>query len=226
MSVLIIGASPVGAQSSLAPPVAPVSPPIATILPTVDPAATIVPATSGKALTAISAPILLKAGTKLLIKTSVSLSSKLNRPGDRFGISMLTATTDNGQVLVLAGAGGEGEIIHTAKARWGGKPGELIANARFLQCGSVRLPVGHLHWSRGGDNLLGAAIAASMLFSPAMFLVTGGEVEIPAGTAGEVSLLNDVTIPRSLAATCVPAVTAVPAPAVAAAPAPAVVPAR
>lgn len=139
----------------------------------------------------------LKAGTVVRIESKVALSSKLNRAGERFAISLADPLTQNGQLLIAAGIRGEGEIVHAAQARWGGKAGELIANARFLDCGSVRLPLGHLHWSKGGANRTGDAIAAGMIFTPAMFLVSGGEVEIPAGVSGDAKLTSDVEISRS-----------------------------
>ena len=144
----------------------------------------------------------LKAGTTLLIETTVSLSSKSAKPGDRFTIALASPLTADGRAVIVAGIRGEGEIIHAAKARWGGKAGELIANARFLDCGGVRLLVGRLHWSMGGANKVGEALAFGMLFTPAMFLINGGEVEIPAHTSGAVKLSSDVSISRAQAETC------------------------
>ena len=146
--------------------------------------------------------IYLKAGTPVTIETTVRLSSKTSRSGDRFVIGLAYPLTVNGYALIRAGIRGEGEVVHAAKAGWGGKAGEFIANARFLDCGSVRLPLGHLHWSKRGSNRVGEAVALGMAFTPAIFFVNGGEVEIPAGTSGEARLTADVAIPRADADAC------------------------
>ena len=176
------------------------------VMASVAPAQIVVPATPPRpapAGTVISADsIELKAGTRLMIQTSDPLLSKSSRAGDHFAIALADPIAADGHELIHAGIVGQGEVIHAAKARWGGKAGEFSANARFLDCGSVRLPIGHLHWASSGASKVGDALALSLLFSPAMFFVNGGEVEIPAGTTGEVQLTSDVVILRAAAGQC------------------------
>lgn len=166
-----------------------------------------------KILPSIPAPanpsglIHLAAGTPFLIETGQVISSKTAKPGDRFRISLAGTVAGNGQTVLPSGLHGEGEVIHAAKARWGGKAGELIVNARFLDCLTVRLPIGRLHWANVGEDRLGTALAVSIAFTPALFLISGGEVEIPAGTRGIAKLTADVDIPSGACSPSAPSST-------------------
>lgn len=141
------------------------------------------------------ADTIIAADTPVAIRTAAPVSSKTNRPDDRFPIELAEPIMRDGVVLVPAGVRGEGEVVHAAKAGWGGRPGELIVAARFLRCGTVELPLGRFRWSETGKSRSGAALAAGLLLTPAPFLVNGGQVEIPAGTLATARVTAAVTLP-------------------------------
>lgn len=142
-----------------------------------------------------ASPIVIPADTAVAIRIVAPISSKTSRPDDRFAIELAEPILRDGAVLVPAGARGEGEVVHAAKAGWGGRPGELIVAARFLQCGAVKLPLGKFRWSATGANRSGAAMAAGFVLTPAIFLVNGGQVEVPAGTLATARVTASVALP-------------------------------
>lgn len=151
---------------------------------------------------AASPTVELARDTPVSIRIAEPISSKTSRPDDRFAIELAEPLMVDGQVIVPAGARGVGEVVHAAKARWGGKAGELIIAARFLNCGAVQLPLSRFRWSETGESRDGAALAASIAFTPAAFLIKGGEVEVPSGARATARLSAAVTLPAAGAPAC------------------------
>ncbi len=139
-------------------------------------------------------PMVIPKGTRLTIEIDAPLSSNISLPESRFTIHLAEDVMVDGWRVMMAGATGEGEVVHAAKAGWGGKAGELIINARFLDCGAVRLPIGKMRIAGRGANKTGEAIAASLVFSPAMFMVSGGNLSIPGGTRADAATLVDLPL--------------------------------
>lgn len=137
------------------------------------------------------------ADTQVTIRIVSALSSKTNRPDDRFTIELATPILRDGVTIMPAGVRGEGEVVHAEHAKWGGRPGELIVAARFVSCGAVRVPLGKFRWSETGQDRGGKAIAAGLLLTPAVFLVNGGEVRVPAGTLATARVTASVTLPAN-----------------------------
>ena len=136
-------------------------------------------------------PSVLPKGTRVTIEIDQPLSSNTSIPASRFAVHLAEDVIVDGYRVIMAGATGEGEVVHAAKAGWGGKAGELIINARFLDCDSVRLPIGKMRFAARGADKVGEAIAMSMAFSPAMFMVSGGKLEISSGTRADAATLAD-----------------------------------
>ena len=133
--------------------------------------------------------------TLLTLQLDRALASDLSKPGERFPISLSEPLLRDGAVILPAGLTGEGEVIHAAKAGWGGKAGELIINARFLTCGGQRVPIGKLRFFAPGENRVGQAFAASMVLTPAMFFISGGNAALPLGAKIQARVTADVTLP-------------------------------
>lgn len=130
------------------------------------------------------------------------VSSKANRPGDRFAIRLAEPLIVDGQVLIPAGTAGIGEVVHSAKSGAGGKGGELILAARYLELGSIRIPLRSFRYGRsqGSDssktiNTMNVAAAA---FVPALAIaglfITGGNVDIPAGTRANAQTAQEMAL--------------------------------
>lgn len=150
----------------------------------------------------VEAPVVLAKGTAVALLIKAALSSSSSHPGDRFPIELAEPVTLDGKVLLAAGTRGEGEVVHAAKASWGGKAGELIINARFLDCAGVRVPLGKLKFAEAGDNHAGAAIVASAIALPVGFFISGGSVSVPSGTHVIASITGDVQLPARSEGRC------------------------
>lgn len=148
------------------------------------------------------APELLPKGTRVAVIIESPLTSDQSRPGARFPIRLADTVVIDGWPVLMAGALGEGEVVHAAKARWGGKPGELIVNARFLQCGDIRVPLGKMRFSEQGENKVGQAIGASMIFMPAVFLISGGNISVPPGTRADAKIIGDIALKAIAGSRC------------------------
>lgn len=147
-------------------------------------------------------PELLPKGTRVAVIIESTLTSDQSLPGSRFPIRLADPVVIEGRPVLMAGAIGEGEVVHAAKARWGGKPGELIVNARFLQCGDVRVPLGKMRFSEQGENKVGQAIGASMVFMPAVFFISGGNISVPPGTRADARIIGDVALKAIAGSRC------------------------
>jgi len=130
------------------------------------------------------------------------MNSRLNHAGEHFAIRLVEPIIVDGRVVVPAGTPGVGEVVHAARARAGGKAGELILAARYLEMASTRVPLRSLRYGRsqGTDNSgavnVGNMVAAAVLpvASVLGFLVSGGEVDIPPGTRANARLAADTQL--------------------------------
>jgi hypothetical protein len=129
------------------------------------------------------------ARTVLEIEILDAINSKDNRNGESFRFRLAEPLMMDGQVLIPAGTPGTGEIVHAARARMGGKAGELILAARFLDFNGRQIPLRTFRFGRsqgrdnsGTVNTIGMISAATI---PAVgmvgYLIAGGEVRIAVG---------------------------------------------
>lgn len=127
------------------------------------------------------------------LETTELISSKDRKHGDRFGLRLHTSLIRDGVVVVPAGTTGVGEIVHADRARGGGKPGELILAARYLQVGDRQVRLHALKLGATGKDNSGTALAASMAIGVFAQFIHGGEVEVPSGTLAQAKLVEDFT---------------------------------
>jgi hypothetical protein len=140
---------------------------------------------------AVSAPCCdAVADTLVELETTEAISSRDRKPGDSFGLRLHAPLIVDGSVVIPAGTMGIGQIVHAERARGGGKPGELILAARYLQLDDrqVRLH-GMKLFAVGGDHSK-TALAVAMAVGVFGQFVHGGEVEIPAGTLANAKLVE------------------------------------
>ncbi|MEK6638048.1 MAG: hypothetical protein AABY88_08200 [Pseudomonadota bacterium] len=105
----------------------------------------------------------------------------------------------NGQVIVPAGVTGSGDVVHAAKSRFGGKPGELIIAVRYLEHQGQRIPLRSLKFGTGsgkdnGGTAQAIGIAGGAVGGLVSMFITGGEVNVPAGTIAQAKTSTDVII--------------------------------
>lgn len=131
-------------------------------------------------------------GTVVELETAEPLSSKVNKRGDKFAIRLIGALVIDGVEVIPAGTMGVGEVTTVAPASFGGKAGEMMVLARFLTVGGVQVPLrGFKLGARGRDN---AAVAIFIPYGVGIF-VTGGNVEIPAGTDAQAKVAQEIMLP-------------------------------
>ena len=122
----------------------------------------------------------LPAGTVLLLRLETPLSSKTAVTGQTVAFTVARAVSSGGQEIVPVGTAVQGEVIHAAKARWGGKPGELVLAARRVQLGSGAVRLRSNLGVVGADATNEALMLGMFTFGLGSF-IAGGEIELPAG---------------------------------------------
>lgn len=162
---------------------------------------------------------LIAKGTAVEIEITAPVGSVLTKPGDFFPIRTVAPIAgSDGAILVPVGTEGVGQVVHAAKAGFGGKPGELIVNARYLQCGDTRVPLGHFNFLvTGADNsksaaLVNSGVAGASALAPLAgvavivpFMIKGGEVVVPAGTHALAKVTADTAMTDAASASCLAA---------------------
>ena len=135
-------------------------------------------------------------GTLLDIEINEDLSSNDNLQGDRFQITLLRPVVVNGVTVLPEGLTGEGEVVDAHHSGIGGKPGELIVAARFLDLNGVHVPTSGLKVSAAGQDhtRLGMAVGIAGMVDPTglvtlgSILIRGGEIRIPAGAQATIKI--------------------------------------
>ena len=124
------------------------------------------------------------AGTPVEIELTERVSSRTIKAGQTFGIRLARDLKSNGVVLVGAGAMGGGEVIDAAPGGLAGRPGKLVLAARFVDSGSIHLPLRSFRLAGTGRDDSKAAMALTMTPYVGLLAVGihGGNIEFPAGT--------------------------------------------
>lgn len=153
--------------------------------------------------TAPSAPsadqILLPSGTEVVVRVEEAVSSKTHVAGNFFKISLAEPIIYQHQILIPAGAQGEGQVVHASKPQFGGKAGELILAARYVVHQDKKLPLRGFQLGAEGGSNQSLANAAAIFVAPALPLViTGRSAVIPSGTTG-IAKLKDAILTDALA---------------------------
>lgn len=141
--------------------------------------------------------------TPVTIEVVEAVTSRTSRSGDRFAIRLAEPLVVDGSVLAPAGTLGVGEVVHAAKARGMGKAGELILAARYLELPRQRIPLRSFQYGKrqgrdsSGATSIASSVAGAVLPAASVvgLLVSGGEIEIPAGTRADAKIAADTHIP-------------------------------
>ena len=140
----------------------------------------------------------LPVNTLVVFEFTTELSSKTSTIDDFFPIRLTRPIMIEGREVIPAGTTGMGQIVHAAKSGWGGKAGELIVAARYLDYGGVHIPLRRLRMGEPsvGDDRVGEAVAASMIISPVLgFFINGGEKTVLVGTHANAIVSAETEIP-------------------------------
>jgi hypothetical protein len=143
------------------------------------------------------------ARTPIDIEFVDTVNSRANNNGDRFAFRLAEPLIVDGQVVAPAGTPGVGEVVHAAHASFGGKAGELILAVRYLDLNGTRIPLRSLRYGpRQGRDNSGAVTAGAMVTAVVLpvasvlaFVISGGEVNIPAGTRANAMTSTEISLP-------------------------------
>lgn len=158
----------------------------------------------------------LAAGSVVELQLGESLSSMRHKRGDRFALRLSQPLVVDGAEPIPAGTPAVGEVVHGARSRGGGHPGELLIAGRYLEFNGRQIPLRGLSVGQSGRENINGAMGASFLIGPFAMFVRGREIEIPADTALHAKLAQDLDLPvaGTVAATEPAAVPVSPSPAV------------
>lgn len=134
-------------------------------------------------------------GTVVTLEILEPLSSALVKRGDKFRLRLAESVSLDGDTALAAGLEGVGEIVHAEKSRGGGKPGELLIAARYLEHSSTHIPLRGLKLGGSGKDKVNAAMATAFAIGPLALFVHGREIVIPAGTLAQAKISAAVDLP-------------------------------
>jgi hypothetical protein len=148
-----------------------------------------------------SATLRLPMNTLVVFEFVTPLSSKTAKADQMFPIRLLRPIIVDGRIVVPAGTMGEGQVIQAAKSGWGGKAGELVVTARYLDFGGVRIPLRRFRMGQPdtGEDRKDEAFVATMVVPVAGFFMNGGEKEVAPGTRANaiVAADTDISLPAA-----------------------------
>jgi len=128
-------------------------------------------------------------GTPVAVQLVDPIGTKETASGTYFALKLAAPVIVDGQVVLPAGTSGVGRVVQSAKPGAGGKAAKLVLSAEYLNVPGGALPLRALKLVAIGKDQSMTANASSiggLLFMPLGmigFAVTGGDIEIPAGTA-------------------------------------------
>lgn len=150
-------------------------------------------ASSAAARTASDSSRMLAANTAIELETLDAVSSRTSKTGDFFKLKVRAdVLAADGAILIPAGTPAVGQVVHAARSGGGGKAGELILAARYVELaqGQVKLRSG---FGAAGKARVGATLATSMVVGPFAMLIKGKDLELPAATPLSARLALDTS---------------------------------
>lgn len=134
-------------------------------------------------------------GTAVTIEILDPLNSALLKRGDKFRLRLAEPVLAEGKPVLAAGVEGMGEIVHAEKSRSGGKAGELLIAARYLETSGTQVPLRGLKLGGRGKDNTNAAMATAFAVGPFALFVRGREIVIPAGTLAQAKIAQELRLP-------------------------------
>lgn len=134
------------------------------------------------------------AGTTIVVALDAAVSSTTANQGDFFPIILAEPILFDGREIVPAGIRGEGQVVHAQHRGWGGRAGELIVAARYLQWGDRRLALRGMHLGAAGRNGAGLALAVNAAVGPVGALISGRSANLQQGQLATARLVDAITI--------------------------------
>jgi hypothetical protein len=139
-------------------------------------------------------------GTLIDIQLDEPVSSNTHRKGDWFALSLSGPVMLGDRIVVPAGTTGRGQVVHAAKAGWGGKGGELILAARYLEFEGRRIGLRGMKLGLRGKENDTLAMATAIAIGPIGALISGKNAVLPKGAPASAKLAEDLPAWAAIAA--------------------------
>lgn len=149
--------------------------------------------------TATSGPaegfVRLPAAMPVDIEIAEPVGSNISRIDDMFAIRIGAPVMHEGKVLIASGVLGRGQVVHAAKSTGLGKAGELILAARYIDCGTLRIPLRGLRFETAGKDKSGTVMALTSLVALPFAFMSGGAALVPVGMHATAKLSTTIDVP-------------------------------
>lgn len=136
-------------------------------------------------------------GAELELALAETLNSARVKRGDRFRLTLAEPLLTS-EGTVPAGAYGVGEVVHAEPSRGGGKPGEILLAARYLEYQGEQIKLRGFKLGGSGQDRSKTAIGTAIAAGPFAYFIKGREIELPVGTRARARLAQ--ALPPSVAA--------------------------
>lgn len=140
------------------------------------------PGAPSAALPLASPAAAVPAGTSVTLRLKQPVSSRTAKRGDLFEVELVNDIYVEASTVIPAGTKGMAQVVHSSPKGFGGRAGELIVAARYLESRGRRLPLRKTKFSSAGSDNAGAAIATSIAAPVVGLFVTGTSVDLPQGS--------------------------------------------
>lgn len=138
--------------------------------------------------------VAIPADTLVALRIEQNLSSGTSHRGDKFALSLLNDVWIGNQVILPAGTKGIGEVIHAAGKGFGGRAGELIVTARYLEYRGQQIPLKNFRLGAAGADNSTAAVFSSAIVPLAGLFVTGTSASVGVGQMAQAKIAQDVIV--------------------------------
>lgn len=153
--------------------------------------------------TASAQNLILPEGMAIPLETRQDMSSKSAHAGDPVELAVAKSITIGGVTVIPAGSPAVGEVVRVRDNGLLGRSGKLDIKVSMIKAGGLDVPVRGERNAKGRSGTLGA-VGAGILFLPLAVIVRGRDVKLPAGTAFEVYVDREITIPVAAPVTAAP----------------------
>jgi hypothetical protein len=143
------------------------------------------------ATVAPDAPLVLRAGTEVPLRTIEELSSKHARQGQRFGLQVDEEVRVGGYLVIPRGARATGEVTRIFEKGIFGRAGKIELQLLFVEVDGQRIRLNGQMREKGEPGTGALIAAAFVIFTMASF-ISGTSAVLPAGTSLVGSVHHDV----------------------------------
>lgn len=141
----------------------------------------------------------IRAGTRVLLKTVTPLTTKGKhlKEGDKFSLEVAEPVLINGHTVIPVGSSAVGEVTSVRNKGMWGKSGNIETRLLYVMANDRRIRLTGSVGDKGVKAGGGAIAASALVFLPAGFFMTGTSAVIPIGT--QVAGIIDEDIPVAFA---------------------------